>query len=238
MRILAIGNSFSQDASRYLAGVAKSAGVNIDIVNLMIGGCSLETHYQNMLSGEKKYQLEFNGGYTGFYVSLRDALLSGHWDVVTMQQVSHNAPKYETYTPYLAEIAAYVKKYAPKSKIYMHETWAYEEGSFRLTNELKYEKSLDMLNDVIDSYKKAAEDIKADGIIPSGRMMYKLSVSGIGKVHRDTFHASYGVGRYALSLLWLRTLCGACAEGNTFSDFDVPVGEDEKKVVWSVVDSF
>ena len=238
MRILAIGNSFSQDAMRYLNQAALRSGIKMDVTNLMIGGCSLETHYRNMLSGEKRYMLEYNGGSTGFYVSLNEALLTTHWDVITIQQVSHAAPKYDSYTPYIQELAAYIRECAPKSKLIVHQTWAYEEGSARLTQELKYERSEDMLRDVVASYNKAAKDIEADGIIHSGEMMYKLSNSGIDKVHRDTFHASLGAGRYALALLWLHTLCKVSVTGNTFSDFDAPVTDEEKEIIWSVVDSF
>ena len=238
MRILAIGNSFSQDAARYLRGAAVRAGLNIEVANLMIGGCPLERHYRNMLSGEKAYMLEYNGCYTGFNVSLNEALLSSHWDVITIQQVSHFAPKYHTYTPYIAELAAYIRRCAPNAKLIIHQTWAYEEGSARLTEELKYEKSADMLSDIVACYNKAAEEIKADGVIPSGEMMYKLSQSGIDKVHRDTFHASFGAGRYALALLWLRTLCKVSVTDNSFADFDAPVTDEEKKIVWKVVDSF
>ena len=87
MRILAIGNSFSQDASRYLSQAARRSGLNIEVANIMIGGCPLERHYRNMLSGEKAYMLEYNGSYTGFNVSLTEALLTAHWDVITVQQV-------------------------------------------------------------------------------------------------------------------------------------------------------
>lgn len=238
MRILAIGNSFSQDASRYLNQAARRSGLNIEVANLMIGGCPLEKHYRNMLSGEKAYSLEYNGSSTGFNVSLTEALLTAHWDVITVQQVSHDAPRYETYTPYITELVAYIRKCAPKAKLIIHQTWGYEEGSARLTRELKYETTAQMLSDVVESYRKAAEEIKADGIIPSGEMMYKLHESGIEKVHRDTFHASFGVGRYALALLWMRMLCGVSVTGNSFLDFDVPVTDEEKKIAWAVVDSF
>ena len=237
MRILAIGNSFSQDASRYLHQAAVRAGLNVEVANLMIGGCSLETHYRNMLSGENRYMLEYNGRYTGFNVSLPEALLTAHWDVITIQQVSNEAPFYHRYTPFIEELAAYIRKCAPKAKLVVHQTWAYEEGSNRLINELKFEKSADMLAKIVESYNKAAEEIGADGIIRSGEMMYKLSESGIDKVHRDTFHASMGAGRYALALLWLRTICKVKVSGNTFSDFDTPVTDEEKEIIWRVVDS-
>ena len=70
MNILAIGNSFSQDATRYLHQIAAADGVTLHVANLYIGGCSLEHHYRNMLSGERAYELQYNGQLTGFQVSL------------------------------------------------------------------------------------------------------------------------------------------------------------------------
>ena len=61
MNVLSIGNSFSQDAQRYLNGIAKSAGVNLNCFNLYIGGCPLSRHFRNMHSGERAYTLEMNG---------------------------------------------------------------------------------------------------------------------------------------------------------------------------------
>ncbi len=238
MRILSIGNSFSQDAQRYLHRVAKCHNLQIDSVNLMIGGCSLETHYRNMLSEEKNYDLEFNGENTGFKTSIKEALLSGHWDVVTLQQVSHKAPYFSTFEHYAEELSEYIRKYAPSAKIVIQQTWAYEEGSKRLCEELKYSKASDMLADIVSSYEKMSKAINADAIIPSGEMLYKLHENGIEKVHRDTFHASLGAGRYALALLWLRKLCGVSISEDQYNDFDEPVTDAERQIIRSTVNSF
>lgn len=48
IHVLSIGNSFSQDAQRYLHDLAESKGVDLETVNLMIGGCSLERHFRNL----------------------------------------------------------------------------------------------------------------------------------------------------------------------------------------------
>ena len=61
MKILSIGNSFSQDAQRYLSRVAKSEGIDMNTFNLYIGGCSLATHFQNMHSEDRAYELQMNG---------------------------------------------------------------------------------------------------------------------------------------------------------------------------------
>ena len=47
MNILSIGNSFSQDAQRYLHRIAKADGCTLNTFNLYIGGCPLSLHYRN-----------------------------------------------------------------------------------------------------------------------------------------------------------------------------------------------
>lgn len=230
MNVLSIGNSFSQDAQRYLHRIAKADGCNLNTFNLYIGGCPLSLHYRNMISEEKAYVLEMNGESTGFKVSLKDALLNRDWDVVTIQQVSSKSPYYETYQPYLDKIVEYVRLCVPKAKIAIHQTWAYEQDSHRLNVELGYKNHTDMFNDIKATYEKAAKEINADFIIPSGEIFQKLIEAGIEKVHRDTFHASLGLGRYALGLLWYSVLSGNDVKNNTFCDFDEAISKEDIKI--------
>ena len=227
MNILSIGNSFSQDAQRYLHRIARADKVELNTFNLYIGGCPLSLHYQNILSEERRYTLEMNGSSTGFYVSLKEALLNRDWDIVTIQQVSAQSPYYDTYQPYLDKLAEYIRLFVPKAKIVVHQTWAYEQGSHRLHEELKYSDYKQMLCDIVKSYQQAAQDICADFVIPSGEVFGALLESGIEKVHRDTFHASIGLGRYALGLTWYRFLTGNDIAQNTFCDFDEEVTPEQ-----------
>ena len=227
MNILSIGNSFSQDAQRYLHRIARADKVELNTFNLYIGGCPLSLHYQNILSEERRYTLEMNGSSTGFYVSLKEALLNRDWDIVTIQQVSAQSPYYDTYQPYLDKLAEYIRLFVPKAKIVVHQTWAYEQGSRRLHEELKYSDYKQMLCDIVKSYQQAAQDICADFVIPSGEVFGALLESGIEKVHRDTFHASIGLGRYALGLTWYRFLTGNDIAQNTFCDFDEEVTAEQ-----------
>lgn len=242
MNILSIGNSFSQDAQRYLHQIAKADGVDIRCFNLYIGGCSLSNHYCNMLSEERVYTLEMNGDSTGFCVSLKDALLNRDWDVITVQQVSSQSPDYGTYQPYLDALVAYIRRLVPKAKIAVHQTWAYEQGSKRLHEELKYRQYKDMLGDIVKAYQKAAEHIGADFMIPSGEVFGAMLENGIETVHRDTFHASLGLGRYALGLTWYRFLTGNDIAENNFHDFEEIVSAEHtaiaKKSVLAVAERY
>lgn len=237
MNVLTIGNSFSEDATRYLSQIAKNQGVRLEVCNVCIGGCSLERHYRNMLGDKKDYRLDYNGINTGFFVTLEEALLSREWDVITIQQVSHLSPKKETFYPYITELADYIRTCQPKAKLLLQETWAYEDGSHRLTVELGYSAHKEMLADVQASYRQVAENENFDGIIPSGTMLGALVEQGI-KVHRDTFHASLGLGRFALGLLWFRMLTGMSVANNTFRDLDVPTDEQEIQTAIKCIEGF
>ena len=230
MKILSIGNSFSQDAQRYLRRIAASTGTPMKTVNLYIGGCSLRTHYLNMLDDARKYSFEFGGESTGLMVSIREALVSDEWDVVTLQQASPYSPRYESYQPYLTELSAYVRKYCPHAKQIIHQTWAYEAGCDRLPKMAHCETAEEMYRKLKDSYARAAEEIHADGIIPAGDAMWKIVENGIEKIHRDTFHASLGVGRFLLGLVWYGYLTGKPVADVSFDSFDVPVTPEEREL--------
>lgn len=234
MNILSIGNSFSQDAQRYLHRIAKSAGVEMNTFNLCIGGCPLEHHYNHMLSGEEAYWLEMNGESVGFRVSLKEALLNRRWDIITVQQVSHLANNYDSFNPFMAELVAYIRKLCPKSKIALHQTWAYEKGSERLA-QLGYDDYRKMFWDIKRIGFYAYYDCNLNMVIPSGEVFYYLLDAGIEKVHRDTFHASLGLGRYALGLTWYAMLTGNDIDEINFTDWDEPIGEEEFKKIHPVV---
>ena len=235
MKILSIGNSFSQDAQRYLHRLAKIDGVDMKTVNLYIGGCPLRSHYLNILDDTVAYEFQFNGQPTGLKVSIRQALRSDSWDYVTIQQASHDSARFATYEPYLETIVSYVKKYCPTAKLLIHQTWAYENGSQKLMNQ-GFATDEEMFAQVEKAYEKAYEMISADGLIPAGKAMLTLSKAGL-PVHRDTYHANFGYGRYLLALVWFKYLTGRDITENAFHEFDVPVTDEQRKAVIDAVNA-
>jgi hypothetical protein len=237
LQVLTIGNSFSEDAARYLHGIAEADGVGLEVTNLFIGGCSLERHCRNMQTDERAYVLQQNGRDTGICVSLRETLQGRQWDVVTIQQVSHLSFNRESYLPYVMDLAKFVRECVPQARLYLHQTWAYEEGSERLFHVAGYGCAADMLRDVVRVNAEIAHLIGADGVIPSGELFGALSRRGIAGLHRDTFHASLGLGRYALGTLWYRVLTSRPVSGNSFHDLDEAVSADEMREIRETVDA-
>ncbi len=235
MQILSIGNSFSIDATTYLHDMAKRSGIVLETANLYIGGCPLEKHFRNFYSDERAYMLQYNGHATMFKVSIKEALLNRSWDVITLQQASHFSGYPNTYTPYIERLAEEIRALCPKAKLVLHQTWAYEAFSERVEKVAHFDTHHDMYHAIRDAYEIAAKAIHADGIIPCGDVMYLLAETCDTPVHRDTFHASLGIGRYALAMTWLRYLTGVDVTDNDFSDTAEPVSEEQMAAVKDMV---
>ena len=122
MKILSIGNSFSQDAHRWLHSLAAAGNDNIDTNNLYIGGCTLERHWECIQNNLNDYDKEGNDGKFLCKSSVSEALSGDTFDVITLQQASGFSGKPQSYIPYLSNINEFVKKYQPKAKIYFHKT--------------------------------------------------------------------------------------------------------------------
>lgn len=233
MDILSIGNSFSQDAQRYLHRIAKADGFDLTCVNLYVGGCSLEMHHRFMHSDKAEYVLEINGEHSGFYVSLKEALLNRPWDVITFQQRTIHAVDHEMSVPYLKELSAYVKDLCPKARQIVHQTWAYEEG-LPYMHELGYRNTDLMFADIKKAYQLCAKDIGCE-LIPSGELLNRLHHKGVKGLYRDGCHVSKGIGRYALGLLWYSYLSQKDIADNSFCDFDKPIEASDIKIIKETV---
>ena len=91
IKILSIGNSFSDDATQWLGNILLDMGYDIYLGNLYIGGCSIDTHWKNAQSGEKAY--DYRTCQWGTWKSTKQSLEYGikaqEWDIITVQQVDH-----------------------------------------------------------------------------------------------------------------------------------------------------
>ena len=124
IKVLSIGNSFSQDATRYLEEIAQG---QIFSRNCYIGGCSLEMHWNNIAADAPLYAYEAAAQKLED-ISIRQAILREDWDWITVQLVSHLAGREETYEPYMGDILGYIRQLKKDVKIAFHRTWAYDPG--------------------------------------------------------------------------------------------------------------
>lgn len=214
MNVLSIGNSFSTDAHRFLPHIAKAAGKELLLCNLFIGGCSLEKHWDNWRNEKPDYEYEV---YLPFEtevsrpdgVALHEAVEDEEWDVITLQQCSPLSGIKESYSPYLSELAEYLRMIQPKAKIMLHQTWAYENGA-NLEPFKNYHNNQDeMYKALTECYADMSLESDIDYIIPSGRAWQTARQTVIGdRLTRDGMHGN-DLGCY---------LAGACFYEKIFNE--------------------
>ena len=222
MKILAIGNSFSQDATHYLHQIAAADQVDLDVVNLYIGGCSLERHWMNIQNEAEEYLYEENGESAGMHVSIQAALERKDWDYIVTQQASYDSGIPETYRPYLGNIMEYVRERLPKAEFLLHETWAYESDSLHADFGKYHHSQEEMYGKLSQAYKDAAEQLGIR-LIPCGDVIQELRKKepfryghGGMSICRDGFHMNIIYGRYLLAAVWYRMLTGNSVCSNSY----------------------
>ena len=227
MKILSIGNSFSEDAHRWLHSLAKLHGFDTQTANLYIGGCSLETHWKNFCENNAFYDYQINGNEAKEKISINDALFREKWDIVTLQQVSDLSDIPESYEPYISSLYDKVKFTLPDAEIRLHRTWAYEIDSEHpgFTN---YNKSQNEMYKKIKSATKEIADKLNIKIIPTGDVIQELrenyaefdyTNNGVS-LCRDGYHLTYDIGRFAASATWFVSLTEQKINITDFENFD------------------
>jgi|GEM_PF-368630 len=127
IRLLAIGNSFAENALTYFSDIAEAAGKQVQIGKACLGGCDLERHMRHVDAYEADPSDPEGSPYADGEKSLRQLLEQEPWDYVTIQQVSHKSFRPASYHPHVDRLIAYVHKYAPQAEIVIHQTWAYRD---------------------------------------------------------------------------------------------------------------
>lgn len=232
VRILAIGNSFSQDAvEQYLHELAEAEGISTIIGNMFIGGCSLERHVKNARDNAPAYAYRKIGTdgkkREKGKMSLETVLADEDWDYVSLQQASPFSGMYETYEASLPELIEYVKARLPKkTKLMLHQTWAYA-STFRHSGFKNYNcNQLTMYQAIADAVKKAAKANKIKIVIPSGTAIQNARTSFIGDhLNRDGYHLDVKIGRYTAACTWFERIFKHNVVGNPYT----PEGLDEAR---------
>lgn len=129
VRLLTVGNSFSQNATKYLDRIVEADGNTLIHHRCVIGGSGPEQHLAKAALHEKDAK-DKNGLYTSGK-SLKQELVAEKWDVITIQQASIRSHDAANYRPAAKELFDYIKKYAPASEVVIHQTWAYREDDPR-----------------------------------------------------------------------------------------------------------
>ena len=135
IRVLAIGNSFSQDAvEQYLYELGREVGVELIIGNGYRAGQGFASHWRDVT--EENNTFEYRKVVRGMrtnkpHSSLRTLVEDEPWDYITVQQASPESGLYGTFEPCISELLSYASALCPNPDVQMgyHMTWSYAMDS-------------------------------------------------------------------------------------------------------------
>lgn len=217
LKILCIGNSFSEDTTAHLAEIALHSGFHkVKIANLYVGGCSINKHCIHAQQDLPAYRYDVNEGddwSRTLDYKISDAIKSDDWDWISIQHGTGDGSRYTDIDSYkkLPWLITYVKSLAHrKTKIAFNMTWVGE--SYFPHEEIEYYGGDQLL-----IYEKIAELTKdhiltlpgIDAVSPTGTAIQNARAGEIGLLTRDGYHLTPDTGRYIAGMTFLKALTGA-----------------------------
>lgn len=224
LKILGIGNSFTQDAMEWLYKIADNNGIDHIVLGYGYrGGCSLQSHWDAASGDKAVYRYYQNTNDAWSYtdsVKLSTILKDDDWNLIVLQQVSQDSGRISTFEPYIGYLIDYVneRKTNKYAQFAWQMTWAYSEDSTHSGYANYDNDQMTMYNAIAEAGKYVEALNKFDMIFPVGTVIQNARTSYIpdSKFTRDGYHLSTIFGRYIAGLTWFKTI------------FDYPV----KDVFW------
>ena len=215
LKILAIGNSYSQDSTEYLYDLLTAAGVdNVVVGNAFISGCTIETHYQMAQSGETAYSYTkfTSDGRQNVDSTLLNMITDEKWDIITLQQASKHSGMPETYSD-LQGLIDYIEANCanPDVDFKFNMTWAYHASSKNGNFEAYGDDQTTMYEAIVSTVQsEVLTKPEISGVFPVGTAIQNLRTSYFGdNLHRDeSTHLTLDIGRYTAALTWTCSLTG------------------------------
>lgn len=213
LKVLAIGNSFSEDATeQYLSQLAMVSGHELMIGNLYYPGCSIDQHWDHLIHNKPVYSLRrisIDGHIVkNEHCTLIKALLAEDWDIITFQQGSAYSGVWKAYRK-LPELMRMVRKIVGEHpKFYWHQTWAYSPDSTHEAFKTYGNNQMKMYNSIISCTRKVLEaNPDLTGLIPVGTAIQDARTSILGDdLTRDGFHLDKKTGRFIAACTWYEVL--------------------------------
>lgn len=211
LKILAIGNSFTHNATTYMPWFANLlSGDSVCVAKLARSSCSLEMHWQSHLEDTPDYQFYYSDG--GKWVlsdltRIDDALSVLDWDIIVIQQVSYLSGKYSSFQPTLDFLVDLFLAHNPHARIAWHSTWAYKDGASHSGFAMYGNDAERMYREIMEASALVGEILDID--IPSGTLIKRMREQYPeveDQFSSDGHHITDSFACYALSSLWYECL--------------------------------
>lgn len=197
IHVLTIGNSFADNAVRFLPKIAEASGNAVIIQKANIGGCSMKKHwgFVEEHAGDPSKGKPYLEGTS----SLEGLLKSEKWDFVTIQQASEVSFDAGSYHPYALYLRDFVRKHAPTAEVLLHETWPYRVDDKLFSMENGREDGPKTQAEMYQRLKSACDQVAEElglRLLPSGDAFYSVGAHPVygfkpGAVAFDSKAAKY-----------------------------------------------
>lgn len=242
-KLLAFGNSYSNDAYTYLYKIFASAGYDEVILgSITTGGCDINHHWWNLddtledyhpsnpdavnTEGEASCGISVNGVRTSVKAdTLKEryakTVAAYDWDFITIQHGPNTVEKTETYS-HLTDLLDFIDAnlISEDTEIIYHMIWKYNDNlsTEKQHTAYQYNTILDITQNIV------LKTDRFDGVIPAATFRQNMVSSFLEDVDisRDYGHMGLTLGRYALGLLWYCYLTGGSVDDVTY----VPTADD------------
>lgn len=200
LRMLCIGNSFTEDAVEYIDEITDTSGINKNTFCVYIltkGGTHLgnwaTTYEQNdTVTIYKKAGSIIMPITTG----TMSEIFQQNWDVISLQQLSTKSGDIRTFSPYLENLITAIQKDCTNKAVALcwHLTWsAWEEYNENTP------KGINGWSRIVSTTDNMIQKYGIDIIIPSGTAIQNARASQLNTpkaLTRDGRHLDLGIGRY------------------------------------------
>ena len=237
LKVLDIGNSYTQDAQTYLPQIIAASGIDTDfsLYRAFRPSASFKTWVDCWNDSDNEYySIDFCAGTSLGGISgsgsasdgalFRKALQSVKWDIILIHQVSTYSNDYSLWEGdsaggYLQELIRIIRVTNPQATIgylmthsYRGSYWANSEGSSYLR-----------WRNIADATKQLKLEYDIDFIIPYGTAVQNLRASSLNDSYEfseDGTHMGAGLGDYVAGCCYFESLLapryGVSIWGNTF----------------------
>lgn len=225
LRVLDIGNSYTEDAIHYLPLLTKHSGVDVSdmcLYKAVRGGASFKNWCDIYCDNDstKSYSItKVLGGLnanisgiaaTGNGEKFRNTLSNNEWDLIIIHQVSTYAPYFEKWEEdgdagHLSELIQLIRQHQPNATIgflLVHSYWDGYGGN-------KEKSSFERWKLIVESTRKLSENYNIDFIIPYGTAIENLRASSLNNEYDltiDGTHCASGLADYTAACCYFESL--------------------------------
>lgn len=221
LRILAIGNSFTEDATQYLNQMVEVSGIDpkcLCIYTTTIGGAGFSTWIDNYNSHKTINITRVAGEYDMHAAGSLADVLPLKWDVIVVQQASDKSYLWNSYNSLREYVDLLVSQCGNKDVCLVFQlVWSHT------TSEMPY-----VLQGNIACCQKMMKRYGIDVIIPTGTAIQRARNTEINDnryLTRDNWHLNYGIGRYIASCTWFEALLKPVFNISVIGNTTLPEGD-------------